>query len=56
MPLPEGWGTLGPVRLPKKLKDKFKELYKGKVEEKVVQMIQTDVKANVPDWDKEEPT
>jgi non-homologous end joining protein Ku len=53
MPLPEGWGTLGPFRLPQKLKDAFKEIYKGKVEEHMVEMIQTDIEQKVPDWNKE---
>ena len=55
MPLPEGWGTLGPFRVPKKLKDAFKELYKGKVEERVIKIVQEDVEKTVPDWNKEEP-
>jgi methionine synthase II (cobalamin-independent) len=53
MPMPEGWGTLGPFRLPEKLKKAFKELYKGKVEERMVEMIQTDIEKKVPDWNKE---
>jgi hypothetical protein len=53
MPLPEGWATLGPVHLLKKLKDAFKDHYKGKVEERIVEMIQKDVEQNVPDWNKE---
>lgn len=48
MPLPEGWGTLGPFRLPQKLKDAFKEIYKGKVEERMVEMIQTDIEQRAP--------
>jgi len=54
MSLPAGLGTLGPFRLPKRLKDAFKELYKGKVEEHMVEMIQTDVEKTVPDWNKED--
>ena len=54
--MPDGWGTLGPFRIPLKLKNAFKDLYKGKVEEKVTQMIQNDVKSNVPDWKDEETT
>lgn len=54
MPLPEGWGTLGPFRLPQKLKDAFKEIYKGKVEEHMVEMIQTDIEQKVPGFGKEE--
>ena len=52
--MPEGWGTLGPFRIPAKLKEVFKDLHKGKVEEQVVKMIQTDVEKKVPDWDKDE--
>jgi hypothetical protein len=54
MPFPEGCGTLGPIRLSKKLKDAFKELYKGKVEERIVQHIHDDVKRNFPDWKDED--
>jgi len=54
MPLPDEWGTLGPVRILKKLKDAFKELHKGKVEEHIVKMVQEDVEKTVPDWDKGE--
>jgi len=54
MSLPAVLGTLGPFRLPKKLKDAFKEKYKGKVEEHMVEMIQNDVEKTVPDWNKEE--
>ena len=53
MPLPDGWGTLGPFRIPKKLKDAFKELYKGEVEDHVVKMVQEDVEKTVPDWNEE---
>jgi len=53
MSMPEGWGTLGPFRLPQKLKDVFKEIYKGKVEEHMVKLIQTDVEQNVPNWNME---
>lgn len=53
MSLPEGLGTLGPFRLSRKLKDAFKNLYKGKVEEHMIEMIQKDVEAKVPDWNKE---
>jgi hypothetical protein len=52
MPLPKNWGTLGPFRLPQNLKDVFKEIYKGKVEEHIVEMIQSDVEKTVPDWNK----
>jgi len=52
MGLPEGWGTLGPFRLPEKLKTAFKDLYKGKVEDQMVKMIQEDVEKTVPDWNK----
>ena len=54
MPMPEGWGTLGPFRIPQKLKDAFKEIYKGKVEERVISMIHNDVILVKPDFDKEE--
>ena len=54
MPMPEGWGTLGPFRLPQKLKDAFKEIYKGKVEEHMIELIQTDVQQKVPDWNSDE--
>jgi hypothetical protein len=54
MPLPEGWATLGPFRIQQKLKDAFKKLYKGKVEDQMVKMIQADVEKTVPDWNKEE--
>lgn len=56
MPLPEGWGTLGPFRLPQKLKNAFKEIYKGNVEKHMVEMVKTDVEKTVPDWDKVEET
>ena len=52
--MPEGWGTLGPFRLPQKLKDAFKEIYKGKVEEHMIELIQTDVQQKVPDWNSDE--
>jgi hypothetical protein len=55
MPLPEGWGTLGPFRLPQKLKDAFKELYKGKVEERMVEMIQADIEQKSPGLEKKSP-
>jgi hypothetical protein len=53
MSLPAGVGTLGPFRLSKKLKDAYKKLHKGKVEEHMVKMIQKDVEKTVPDWNKE---
>ena len=53
MPMPPEWGTLGPFRLPRKLKDIFKEIYKGKVEEHMVEMVQKDVEQTVPDWNKD---
>ena len=56
MSLPAGLGTLGPFRLPKKLKDAFKELYKGKVEEHMVEMIQNDVETTVPGWNEDDVT
>jgi hypothetical protein len=54
MPQPEGWGTLGPFRLPQKLKDAFKKIYKRKVEERMVEMIKTDVEKTDPGWNREE--
>ena len=54
MPMPEGWGTLGPFRIPQKLKDAFKEIYKGKVEERIISMIHSEVILAKPDFDKEE--
>ena len=51
--MPVGWGTLGPFRLPEKLKNAFKELYKGKVEERMVEMIQTDLEQKVPGFNKD---
>jgi hypothetical protein len=55
MSLPEGWSTLGPIHILKKLGDKFKEQNKGKVEERLVQIVKTDVESKEPDWDKEDP-
>lgn len=56
MPMPEGYGTLGPIRILQKLKDAFKEKHKGKVEDRIVEMVQTDVETTVPDWNKEDST
>jgi hypothetical protein len=54
MSLPAGLGTLGPFRLPKKLKDIYKSIHKGKVEEHMVEMIQNDVEKTVPGWNKDD--
>lgn len=52
MPIMDGWGTLGPFYLPKKLKEAFKDLYKGKIEERLGELVKSDVEKINPNWDK----